>query len=79
LYLTLPKYKLVRNCFNSAIFLSVVEMNLPVVVDQSLEGETSYYPACPQRCIQRCHYSILIYYRPNFGARPGQAIIGSPK
>ena len=23
-------------------------------------GGFSYYPACPQRCIQRCHYSILI-------------------
>ena len=57
LYLILPKYKLVRNWFNRAIFFSVIEMNLPVVVDQSLEGETSYDPACPQRCIQRCHYS----------------------
>ena len=79
LYLTLPKYKLVRNCVNSAIFLSVMEMNLPVVVDQSLGGGFSYYPACRQRCIQCCHYSILIYYRPNFGARPGQAILGSPQ
>ena len=30
---------------------------LPVVADQSLEGAFSYYSACPQRCIQRCHYS----------------------
>ena len=49
--------KLVRNCLNSAIFLSAIEMNLPVGADRSLEGEFSYYPACPQRCIQRCHYS----------------------
>ena len=56
-----------------------MEMDLPVVVDQSLGGGFSYYPACRQRCIQCCHYSILIYYRPNFGARPGQAILGSPK
>ena len=40
-----------------AIFFPVIEMNLPVVADRSLEGEFSYYPACPQRCIQRCHYS----------------------
>jgi len=40
-----------------AIFFPMKEVNLPVVVDQSLEGGFSYYPACPQRCIQRCHYS----------------------
>ena len=68
-----------RNCFNNVIFLSVIEMNLPVVVDQSQEGGFSYYPACRQRCIQCSHYSSLIYYRRNFGARSGQAILGSQK
>ena len=57
LYLILHKYKVVRNCFKSPIFLSVIEINLPVVADRSLEGGFSYYPACPQRCVQRCHYS----------------------
>ena len=57
LYLILHKYKVVRNCFKSPIFLSGIEINLPVAVDRSLEGGFSYYPACPQRCIQRCHYS----------------------